>query len=85
MNEYPLKIETITEFEGFSVMGYYSKGHHNKELFINEVMKDYEYKSDKGKVIHTNIKLSPSPTGGMMINYKKNICKGSFIATVINF
>ncbi|MCF6466367.1 hypothetical protein [Clostridium sp. Cult2] len=83
MKKYPLLIQEVAEFEGCSVMAYYSKGHHNKEEFINAVMGDYDYVGNIHSVRHTNIKLSPSPTGGMMVNYRKEPCKGSFPATVI--
>lgn len=83
MKEYPLRIEKVIEFEGCSVMEYYSKGHHDKNEFLDAVRVDYEYEGNINDVRHTNIKLSPSPTGGMIINYRKEPCKGSFPATVI--
>jgi hypothetical protein len=83
MTKYPLIIEKIVEFEGYSILGYYSKGHHDKNEFLEAVKADYEYEGDIDNVRHTNIKLSPSPTGGILINYKKEPCKGSFPATVI--
>jgi len=83
MKEYPLKIEKVLEFEGCSVMAYYSKGHHNEKLFVNTIIKDYEYVGNWDSVKHIYIKLSPNQIGCMMINYRNTPCKGSFAATVI--
>ena len=84
MSKYPLIIEKIIEFEGYGILGYYSKGYHDKKEFIEAVKADYEYEGDINNVRHIHIKLSPSYTGQMLINYKKEPCKGSFPATVID-
>jgi len=83
MSKYPLKIERVVEFEGVSTTGYYSKGHHDKNEFIEAVKGDYEYEGNVNDVRHLYIKVSPSPTGGLLINYRKEPCRGSFPATVI--
>lgn len=84
MKNYPLLIEYCTEFEGYSVLNYYSKGHHDKKEFLDAVMGDYEYKGNIEDVRHLHAKLTPSPTGGMMMNFKKQQCRGSFPITVID-
>lgn len=83
MSKYPLIIEKVVEFEGYGVVAYYTKGHHDKGEFLGAVEGDYEYIGNIDNVRYTNIKLSPSPTGAMLINYRKKPCKGSFPATVI--
>jgi hypothetical protein len=84
MSKYPLKIERVVEFEGVSTTGYYSKGHHDKNEFIEAVKGDYEYEGNIDDVRHIYIKVLPSPTGGMLINYRNEPCRGSFPATVID-
>lgn len=81
LKEYPLKINCCTEFESNSVVSYYSKGHHDCEQFISAIEGDYGYKGDRSKVIQCYGKLSPSPTGGMIMTYRKLECKGSFPVT----
>ena len=84
MSKYPLKIERVIEFEGVSTIGYYSKGHHDKKEFIEAVKGDYQYEGNINDVRYIYIKVSPSPISGMLINYRKEPCRGSFPATVID-
>mgnify|MGYP001092670963 CR=1 FL=1 len=87
MSKYPLKIERVAEFGGIRTIGYYSKGHHDKNEFIEAVKGDYEYEGNIDDVRHIYIKVSPSPTaptGGMLMNYRNEPCRGSFPATVID-
>lgn len=83
MKKYELNIGHTTEFEGYSILEYYSKGHHDKQEFIEELERTYGYKGDVDKVKHCHCKTTPSPTGGIMFNYKKEPCKGSFPITLL--
>lgn len=83
MKKYPLKIERCMEFEGIGIINYYSKGHHDKEEFLKALAYAYDYQGDIEDVFYTDIKLSPSPTGYMVVNFIKEPCRGSFPVTVI--
>lgn len=83
MKNYPLHIQYCIEFEGSTVVSYYSKGHHDYDKFIEAVAGDYEYKGNVIKVYHSYGKLHPSPTGGMLMTYRKLQCKGSFPITIM--
>ncbi|MBU5676871.1 hypothetical protein KQI88_10620 [Alkaliphilus sp. MSJ-5] len=66
------------------VIQYYSKGHHDKEEFIKEVQIYGDFKGKVEDVRHVYAELTPSPTGGLLINFKPKSCKGSFPVTVID-
>lgn len=83
MNKYPLEIQRVIECEGYMILGYYTKGHYDKNEFLEVLKGDYEHEGNINDVKHVYIKLSPSPTGAMIVNYRKEPCKGSFPATVI--
>jgi hypothetical protein len=84
MKKYPLFIECCREFEGYFILGYYSKGHHDKKEFLDAVMGTYKYKGNMKDVYHLYAKLTPAPEGGVMMNYRKQPCRGSFPVTVID-
>ena len=84
MKSYPLNIVKCIEFEGYDVMSYYSKGHQNKKEFIESLAGDWEVNAKEKDIYYTYAKVTPSPTGGMLINFKKDQCKGSFPGTVLD-
>lgn len=40
--EYEFRVHELTEFEGYEVMAYYTKGHHDKEKFANFIKDNYK-------------------------------------------
>ncbi len=87
MKKYPLFIECCKEyreFEGCFILNYYSKGHHDKEIFLVTLENAYDYAGYIGDVYYAYAKLTPTPTGKVVMNYRKQPCRGSFPVTVID-
>lgn len=79
----PIKDRALYGVWGVGIASYYSRGHHDKEKFLKALEYAYDYQGNIEDIFYTNIKLSLSSTGGMMVNFRKEPCKGSFPATVI--
>ncbi len=82
-----MDIETLHEVGGGPLVGYYAKGHLDKEEFIKELEIQHEVvdleKPPPDDVVHGHIRFVPNNVdGGMIIETGRAGSKGAFPATV---
>lgn len=91
--EYKLDVMQLHEIEGEYILGYYSKGHHDKVEFLESLIYDWEVlkyhpvteEQIQDNIVHKWAKLVPWPEGGMIFTYSDNYRKGYFPVTQFEF
>ncbi len=86
MKEYPFEVRALDEFEGCFIVCYMTKGHHDKQRFVDEVKAQFGQDINIGFVHHSFGKLVPvrGMKGTTILQERKEQIRGSFPMTYID-
>lgn len=85
MKDYPLEVRELGEFEGYRIVAYMTKGHHDKKEFASEVKSQYKADINTDCVRHSWGKVVPASGISQCVLHELNRpVKGSFPMTYID-
>ena len=83
---YPFNVYSLCEFEGCMTVGYYTKGHHDKQRFVDEIRAQYGEEVNIDWVRHSYGKCIPVTgiKGSSCLHEFKKPVRGSFPMTYVD-
>jgi hypothetical protein len=86
MKIYPLEIEVLTDDDNEAPMAYFSKGHHDRQVFLAELKLEWEYEAKPEDVHHTHGRwnvATPDDNHNVHFAYAASPNYGVFPVTIV--